>query len=396
MASWFLNFGHITGEWQRLNAGAGSPLAPANLSVPASGHTSAPAVIPSEPSNTLNVPASVATPELTTDLKLNGELFQTFKSPPTSSIQEPSRSSIQESSEIRSQEPSIATQPSQKALVFIYAWCLSLLGKVRAVVSTESSFYLWLLEDTAIIRKCTLASGGNGSSGTADSKGSYDILRLLCYVLLKRTSWPCYLLIVVLAVSHASVLCMMPSVLLFTWGLLSRPFPSYRFWTTLTKYMKVLILMEYIFQFDFWGAEFEMAASCQSNVLKREDCFSFWAVLGLQRHSSDTPAYLLGLLPDVLLLLALHLHTAAQRRLGLWGWDYDQFLGVAKIQGEGVSGDGIVEGGEGVSGEGMVERVVDDSPLFGDVECDIKSDELRTGNNDEEQGYTSATGTFYL
>ena len=134
-----------------------------------------------------------------------------------------------------------------------------------------------------------------------------------------RTHLLVFLLLIVNALVRPALLSIIPPLAVFTWGGLSRPFPSFRFWTTLYYYVAGALLLKYIFQFHFWGA-FNAPPPPEDPCAQsyfRPNCMTFARFVGIYRSESG-PAFLGGLVPDALALAALALHRLVLESLGIW------------------------------------------------------------------------------
>ena len=82
------------------------------------------------------------------------------------------------------------------------------------------------------------------------SQRPLEFLQALYHTILANTEYICYLLIVINVMVNGSVLSLVYATLMFLWGLLSIPWPTKRFWLTLTFYTMFVILLKYGFQFQ--------------------------------------------------------------------------------------------------------------------------------------------------
>lgn len=129
----------------------------------------------------------------------------------------------------------------------------------------------------------------------------------------------CFVLVIFNVCYNANLLAVVYPLMLFMWGTLSRPFPSHRFWHAMLYYSQGVILLKYAFQFQFWGSFNEAVpseASCASS-LQSDSCFTAANVIGISRERKHV-LFLIHLLPDLLLMVGIFIHRAAQMRLGIW------------------------------------------------------------------------------
>lgn len=79
--------------------------------------------------------------------------------------------------------------------------------------------------------------------------------RALYYVFLSNNQYVPFFFIILSIIVNGSLLSLFYAVLLFSWGLLSVPWPSKRFWLTLIFYTMFVLVVKYAFQFhdiDYW------------------------------------------------------------------------------------------------------------------------------------------------
>ena len=81
------------------------------------------------------------------------------------------------------------------------------------------------------------------------SQRPLELLQALYQATLANTEYICYLLIVINVMVNGSILSVVYASLMFLWGLMSIPWPTKRFWLTLTFYTMFVILLKYGFQF---------------------------------------------------------------------------------------------------------------------------------------------------
>lgn len=117
------------------------------------------------------------------------------------------------------------------------------------------------------------------------------------YALLANTDILCYMLMILNHMVYASVLSMPLPFLVFLWGMLSIPRPTKIFWITVMTYTQVVIVVKYLFKFQF----------IDINDCNRED--------GLEKNSPLCPPRMIGIerdghtsAYDLLLLLVLFFH----------------------------------------------------------------------------------------
>ncbi|CAH1268772.1 PIEZO2 [Branchiostoma lanceolatum] len=139
------------------------------------------------------------------------------------------------------------------------------------------------------------------------SKKQPRLLKLcfaIWYAAISRSEMLCYFLIIMSTIKSASLLAMPLPMLVFLWAMLSVPRPSKRFWMTTIIYSEVMIVIKYLFQFDFFP--------WNNKVLEINDD-PFWPprILGIEKKDSFVVV-------DLALLLALFFHRSILKAHGLW------------------------------------------------------------------------------
>lgn len=158
-----------------------------------------------------------------------------------------------------------------------------------------------------------------------------SVVGLLYYRLLEQSQVLVFLLMILNVLVHADLLSVVFPMVLFGWGLMSRPMPSFRFWRFVRVYTAAVLLLRYVFQFRFWGTFTEPALDdqiCSDPELDHAGCHTFARTVGLARLS-DQPIFARALLAEVFLLLAVFLHDIKQHRLGFDRMDWTLAFGAA-------------------------------------------------------------------
>lgn len=99
---------------------------------------------------------------------------------------------------------------------------------------------------------------------------------------------------------------MVYAFLLYTWGLLSIPWPTRKFWLTLIFYTMSVLLIKYAFQFHeipYWKEHFDSNSGLYPPL-----------VLGILHRKN----FFTNAVWDILLLIALLLHRGLLVQYGLW------------------------------------------------------------------------------
>eukprot|EP00045_Choanoeca_perplexa_P018139 m.279369 g.279369 ORF g.279369 m.279369 type:complete len:2344 (-) comp17729_c0_seq13:1260-8291(-) len=126
-----------------------------------------------------------------------------------------------------------------------------------------------------------------------------------------------YLMAFVNAMYVSSFLATLFPLVVLLWATISKPFATYNFWRALMNLVGVVIILRYIFRFEFWGqfnAPPPVGDPCEDAYL-RQGCLTFARFVGIWRLG-DGPGYIRDMIPDILLLFVLAIHCAAMKVLG--------------------------------------------------------------------------------
>ena len=129
------------------------------------------------------------------------------------------------------------------------------------------------------------------------------------YFLLAHSDYPVFFFIILNIILNGSVLSLIYAALLYTWGLLSIPWPTRRFWLTLIFYTMSVLLIKYAFQFhdiSYWSDNFDPSSGLYPP-----------RVLGILHRKN----FFTNAVWDILLLIALLLHRGLLVQYGLWSTD---------------------------------------------------------------------------
>ena len=124
-------------------------------------------------------------------------------------------------------------------------------------------------------------------------------IRALYYAIISQTNYICFLIMIINHVVYASVLSMAFPLFIFLWGMLSIPRPTKMFWITVITYTQFVIVIKYIFKFEFIRFN-----DCSSTLELRNDPLCPARIFEIERDGTTT-AY------DLLLLLAIFFHRYA-------------------------------------------------------------------------------------
>ena len=125
------------------------------------------------------------------------------------------------------------------------------------------------------------------------SQRPLELLQALYQATLANTEYFCYLLIVINVMVNGSILSLVYAALMFLWGLMSIPWPTKRFWLTLTFYTMFVILLKYGFQFE----KIDWDGSPDAGI--------YWPhILGIEKRHN----FYENVVWDILLLIFLFVH----------------------------------------------------------------------------------------
>lgn len=130
------------------------------------------------------------------------------------------------------------------------------------------------------------------------------------YALLANTDLLCYSLMIINHMYYACVLSMPLPFFVFFWGMLSIPRPTKRFWITVITYVELVIVIKYVFQFQF--PEDNNFNECEYyDVKEAKSPLCPPRIFGIERNQYSSVC-------DLLLLLGLFFHRFALKAHGLW------------------------------------------------------------------------------
>ncbi|XP_074646694.1 piezo-type mechanosensitive ion channel component 1-like isoform X3 [Tubulanus polymorphus] len=136
----------------------------------------------------------------------------------------------------------------------------------------------------------------------ANSNLIFRLVKAFYNAAISRSELVCYFIIVLNQMSAASLLSIPLPLSVFLWAMLSVPRPSKRFWTTIITYLMALIVIKYLFQFNFIKWETETKAG---------DKPTYIALIGIEQRD-DFATY------DLVTLLFIFIHRSILKRYGLW------------------------------------------------------------------------------
>ena len=158
-----------------------------------------------------------------------------------------------------------------------------------------------------------------------------DLLREIYYLAHVKTSWPCVILLFMVAMVHANLVSMLYPMSWLLVGQIQKPFPGFRYWQMLIVYTQAVLFSKMAFRFTIWGKFNDPGSSVDAtNEFCRtgdeyqpcgQDCSNFARWFGLMRVSSsgEDPRIFGDLFLELLLLVFLSVHRHMLVRLGKWG-----------------------------------------------------------------------------
>ncbi|CAG7819154.1 unnamed protein product [Allacma fusca] len=187
-----------------------------------------------------------------------------------------------------------------------------------------------------------------------EKETSYPIVLLvtaLWYVVISHSDVVCYFIVFLNQIKSASVLSLPLPLMVLFWGSLSVPRPTKTFWVTIIAYTEALVVIKYLFQFNFFPWN-----ETKENQVKSSP---FWPprIMGVEQQEKYA-------VYDVTLLMVVFFHRFMLKSLGLW-------------KNKGTSEDGTVYYSE-------------ENPV--DVEEVKRMSLIESGEADQQDG-SDATGT---
>ncbi len=141
------------------------------------------------------------------------------------------------------------------------------------------------------------------------------LLISLYYAFLAHSDYVTYFLIILNIILNGSILSLFYAVLLFSWGLLSIPWPSKRFWLSLIFYTMSVLIVKYSFQFKeiaYWSK------------FSSEDGLYPPRVIGIQKHDP----FFQNAAWDMLLLITILIHRSLLKVIQLGGLESGLNVGI--------------------------------------------------------------------
>ncbi|XP_013388062.1 piezo-type mechanosensitive ion channel component 2 isoform X1 [Lingula anatina] len=132
----------------------------------------------------------------------------------------------------------------------------------------------------------------------------YRLLSALYTAIISRTELLCYFFMILNQMLSASLLSLPYPFAVFMWGMLSVPRPAKVFWITIITYTEAVVVLKYLFQFEFfpWNSEV---------LVHKDDVFWPPRILGIEKKDNYATV-------DLFLLLILFIHRSVLKGYGLW------------------------------------------------------------------------------
>lgn len=123
-------------------------------------------------------------------------------------------------------------------------------------------------------------------------------LSSIFYFALSQSEFICYFFMILNHLKSASLLSAPLPISIFLWAMLCLPRPTKTFWITSITYIETIVVIKYLFQFDFFSQD-------------KESIKKVVQVLGIAKVNNFAVF-------DLFCLLVIFLHRTILKRLGLW------------------------------------------------------------------------------
>lgn len=132
------------------------------------------------------------------------------------------------------------------------------------------------------------------------------LIYAVLYAVIAQSQLVCYFIIILNQLLSASILSLPLVLIVFLWAMLSVPRPTKTFWITVISYTEVIVIIKYLFQFQFYP---------WNSLLSKENNSSnplwFPRILGIEQKPNYAAL-------DLVILLACFFHRSVLIRHGLW------------------------------------------------------------------------------
>ncbi|ODM97774.1 Piezo-type mechanosensitive ion channel component 2 [Orchesella cincta] len=124
------------------------------------------------------------------------------------------------------------------------------------------------------------------------------------YVIISHSDLVCYFVVFLNQIKSSSILSLPLPLMVLLWGTLSVPRPTKTFWVTIIAYTEAMVVIKYLFQFDFFP---------WNEKSKQVNTKPFWPpkILGIEKQEKYA-------MYDVILLMIVFFHRFMLKSLGLW------------------------------------------------------------------------------
>ncbi|CAL8113936.1 unnamed protein product [Orchesella dallaii] len=124
------------------------------------------------------------------------------------------------------------------------------------------------------------------------------------YVIISHSDLVCYFVVFLNQIKSSSILSLPLPLMVLLWGTLSVPRPTKTFWVTIIAYTEAMVVIKYLFQFDFFP---------WNEKSKQVNTKPFWPpkILGIEKQEKYA-------MYDVTLLMIVFFHRFMLKSLGLW------------------------------------------------------------------------------
>ncbi|XP_064641354.1 piezo-type mechanosensitive ion channel component 2-like isoform X4 [Lineus longissimus] len=148
----------------------------------------------------------------------------------------------------------------------------------------------------------------------------FRLILAIYHAVVSRSEIVCYFVIILNHMNSASLLTLVIPMSIFLWAMLSVPRPSKMYWTCVITYIEGIMLIKYLFQFEFFPWNEAGKKNLQSGP--------FWPprIIGIEMRS-DFALY------DLALLLCIFIHRSILKRYGLWKDAHDATAELEKYKG---------------------------------------------------------------
>ncbi|XP_023706983.1 piezo-type mechanosensitive ion channel component isoform X4 [Cryptotermes secundus] len=143
------------------------------------------------------------------------------------------------------------------------------------------------------------------------AKDQAPIVRLvlaLWFAIISHSDLVCYFMVFLYQIKSATILSLPLPLMVFLWGTLTIPRPTKTFWVTMIAYTEVIVIVKWMFQFEFlpWNG---------TEVIEKNPFFPP-RIIGIE----SKPNYATY---DLFLLLIIFFHRYMLKSLGLWKTTYE-------------------------------------------------------------------------